>query len=96
MIWFLRAKAAPSRPVSVRLLTRPDCGLCHEMKTLVIRVGRSLPIRLEEVDISLDPDLERRYLLEIPVLFVDDELAFRHRVGERDLRERLRQAQERT
>ena len=45
-----------------------------------------------EVDISTEPKLEARYLIEIPVLFIDDRLAFRHRVAEDDLRKRLTRA----
>jgi hypothetical protein len=70
------------------LLGTPACHLCHEMRDLLKRV---LPqgVSLLEKDIRTDPDLERRYLLEIPVLLFGDEEVARHRVSEEELRARL-------
>jgi len=58
------------------------------MKAIVQRVARSAPgpIRIEEIDISTDPDLEARYGVEIPVLFVDGKKAAKYRVTEDELR----------
>ena len=55
-------------PPALRLLTRPGCHLCDEMKArvapLVARVGGTLA----EVDVDSDPALSERFGLEIPVL----------------------------
>jgi glutaredoxin len=81
-----------SRVVQVVLLTKPGCHLCDEMKHVLDRATRGLSVQVKEVDISRDPSLEKRHGLEIPVLFVDGEKAFRYRVTERKLRERLETA----
>jgi hypothetical protein len=47
------------------------------------------PTRLVERDVREDPELERRYHLEIPVLLWGDREVARHRVTEADLRRRL-------
>ena len=52
------------------------------MKDVVRRVERSVPLTLEEIDISSDPNLESLYGLEIPVLFVDGRKAAKYRVTE--------------
>ena len=62
------------------------------MKATLERASRGLPVSVVEVDISTDPELERRYVIEIPVLFIADSPVFRHRVGEDELRECLRRA----
>ena len=69
------------------LYSRPGCHLCDAMKTLVQRVARSsaAPIRIEEIDISTDPDLEARYGVEIPVLLIDGRRAAKYRVTEEAL-----------
>ena len=41
--------------------------------------------RVEEIDISTDPELEARYGLEIPVLLVDGKKAAKYRVTEEEL-----------
>ena len=81
-----------TRKVSIELLTTPGCGLCDEMKDVLHRALRGLAADVREVDISQDPELEKRYGLDIPVLFIDGEKAFEHRVTEKELRHRLRAA----
>jgi glutaredoxin len=71
--------------VSLTLYSRPGCHLCDEMKAVVERVARRVPLRLEEIDISRDPTLEERYRLEIPVLLVDGRKAAKYRVTEEEL-----------
>ena len=59
------------------------------MKAVVARLARSMPLTVEEVDISTDPELERLYGLEIPVLLVDGKKAAKYRVTEEELRRLL-------
>jgi glutaredoxin len=73
------------------LYTRPGCHLCDEMKDTLLRVRSQHAFELSEIDVSLDPALERRYGHDIPVLLIDGLEAARHRVAEEDLRRRLGQ-----
>ncbi len=52
----------------VRLLERPDCGLCAEALTALRRLTREFPLDIERVDITTDAALLDRYALRIPVL----------------------------
>jgi Glutaredoxin-like domain (DUF836) len=78
-------------PVLV-LLGKPDCGLCAEMREVVERALPALGARLLERDITEDPELERRYVFEIPVLLFEGREVARHRVGADELLPRLRAA----
>jgi len=63
----------------VRLITlygKPGCCLCDEARETVSSVRTRVPFELEEVDISLDPSLHRRYGERIPVLELDGAVAF--------------------
>ncbi len=60
----------------VTLYGKPGCCLCDEARETVSSVRTRVPFELEEVDISLDPSLHRRYGERIPVLEVDGEVAF--------------------
>ncbi|MBZ5558772.1 MAG: glutaredoxin family protein [Acidobacteriia bacterium] len=59
--------------IALTLYSRPGCHLCDDMKAIVDRVIRSMPvpITIDVVDISTDSALEARYGLEIPVLLVN-------------------------
>jgi hypothetical protein len=73
--------ATPSRaigdpPTEVILYTRPGCSLCDETRTALDDLlagraagGRSTAIVVER-DIESDPDLERAFFAEIPVVEV--------------------------
>ena len=71
--------------ISLTLYSRPGCHLCDEMKAVIDRVATTIPLSLEEIDISADADLEARYGLEIPVLFVDGKKAAKYRLTESEL-----------
>ncbi len=76
--------------IALTLYSRPGCHLCDEMKTVVSRVAETVPLTLQEIDISVDPALEARYGWEIPVLMVEGKIAAKHRVAEGELRRVLR------
>jgi hypothetical protein len=71
------------------LVGKPDCHLCQDMKALVERVAPDFAATIVEKDVRDDPDLERRYVFEIPVLLVGPREIARHRIDEAELRRRL-------
>jgi glutaredoxin len=73
----------------VQIYSRPGCHLCDEMKAVVLRLSESIPLAVENIDISADPDLDRQYGLEIPVLVIDGRKAAKYRVTEESLRRML-------
>ncbi len=70
----------------VVLYTKPGCGLCDQMKTEMEIANVDSLYTLEEIDIEKDPELFARYRYEIPVLFINDVEAFRHRLRADDFR----------
>jgi glutaredoxin len=74
---------------AVTLYGKPGCHLCEEARAAVERVRAERPFELEEVDITLDPVLHRRYGERIPVLALEGEELFDYVVDEAVLRERL-------
>jgi hypothetical protein len=75
--------------VILTLLGKPDCHLCHEMHAVAAPVAAALGLTLQERDVREDPELKRRYALEIPVLLAGDVEVVRHRTTPADLRRRL-------
>ena len=80
---------AGSRAPRVTLYGRPGCSLCDEARVLLERVQVELPFELLERNIDSDDLLLRRFLERIPVVAIDDEVAFELFVDERQLRARL-------
>jgi glutaredoxin len=73
----------------VTLYGKPGCHLCEEARAVIDAVRAERPFELEEVDVSLDPVLHRRYGERIPVVAIAGEDAFDYVVDARALRERL-------
>jgi glutaredoxin len=73
----------------VTLYSARGCHLCESARRVLDQVGGESPFELEEVDITDDEELERRYRELIPVVLVDGEQAFSHFVHPDGLRRRL-------
>jgi glutaredoxin len=71
------------------LYGKPGCHLCDEARAEVAQALAGRDVELREVDVTLDPVLERRYRERIPVVAVDGEELFDHVVDPGVLRERL-------
>ena len=56
---------------------------------MLAQVRADVPFELEEVDITGDPELERRFRERIPVLVVDGDEAFTYFIHPAALRRRL-------
>ncbi|HEY2907736.1 MAG TPA: glutaredoxin family protein [Vicinamibacterales bacterium] len=74
--------------IVVRLYTRPGCHLCDVMKATLEQVAASssTPVEIEQIDISIDADLEARYGLEIPVLEIKGKKVAKYRITEEALK----------
>src|SRR5215207_258051 len=56
--------------LTVTLYTRKDCHLCDQVKADLESIQEQYPHRLVEIDIDTDPALQKKYLVEIPVIEV--------------------------
>jgi glutaredoxin-like protein DUF836 len=58
--------------IRVRVMERPDCGLCEEALGALRRLSRRTPLDIERVDVTRDVTLTGRYVVRVPVLVVRD------------------------
>jgi glutaredoxin-like protein DUF836 len=82
--------------IRLRLLSRPGCHLCEEMRRDVDALLAEEPRTWEEVDVDSDPELAARYGDSIPILFVNDRLFAMIRLPRLAAALRLRRAAART
>jgi hypothetical protein len=76
----------------LKLLSRPGCHLCVEMRRQVDTILADRPHGWEEVNVDSDPVLARRYGDSIPVLFVNGRLFAKVRLPRLAAALRLRRA----
>jgi glutaredoxin len=73
----------------VRLYSAQGCHLCESARRVLEGVRADVAFELEEIDISGDPELEKRYRERLPVVVIDGEEAFTFYVHPDGLRRRL-------
>ncbi len=72
----------------ITFFTKPDCSLCRSALYVIERVRVQIPFDLETVDISAEGKEKwfEAYRDHIPVVHLNGEEIFRHRVDERCLK----------
>ena len=76
------------RPI-VTLYTRRGCCLCDDAKRVLAEARRRAEFDYRELDIDLDPELQRRYNDEVPVIAIDGRKVFKYRVSMNELLKKL-------
>ena len=61
---------------TITLYGKPGCHLCDDARIEIERLRAERDFELEQVDVSLDPGLQRRYGERIPVISLDGEELF--------------------
>ncbi|HEX3560303.1 MAG TPA: glutaredoxin family protein [Pyrinomonadaceae bacterium] len=76
--------------------TKPGCHLCEDALSEIERADCRGLFTFEEVNILADPELQRRYATEIPVVLINGTHAFKHRLTAGDFCRAIRNAQARS
>jgi hypothetical protein len=77
--------SVPSTPggagtARVRLLSKPGCHLCDDLRPLLAQALAGPGLAYDEVDITTDVALYAQYWDQIPVVLVDGEVVAVHRL----------------
>jgi glutaredoxin len=80
----------PDHPVRIEIYSRPGCHLCDEAKGVIDRVRLRMTFEVRVINIETDPELERTYGQQIPVVFINGNKAFKYHVDEAELEKKVR------
>ncbi|KAI8926112.1 glutaredoxin-like domain-containing protein [Entophlyctis helioformis] len=80
-----------ARRLLVTLYARKYCGLCDHAKEVIEAVQAKVPFDLQEVDIDKPENKAwwRQYTYEVPVVHLNGQEIFRHRLQPQDLHDVL-------
>ena len=79
-----------SSPVDVEVYSRPGCHLCDEAKEVIERVRRRVVFDIRVINIETDPELEKKYGEQIPVVFINGNKAFKYHVDEAEFEKKVK------
>lgn len=74
----------------IRLMTRRECCLCDEAKAVLEAAAAEGHCSWEPVDVDCDKSLLVRFGLDVPVLMLEQDVIFKHRVSRDELISLLR------
>ena len=86
----LLTRFRPTQQQTVTLYSRPGCHLCEDARQLLVHLSPKFRIEINEVDITSDPDLVRRYDIRIPVMVFPNGRELEAPIRESDVRRELR------
>jgi len=75
--------------ITIEVMTKKDCCLCDEAKEIIQQAIAEIPADLKMTDIESDPGLFERYQEKIPVVLINGEESFVHKVHPITLRKKL-------
>lgn len=75
--------------IKLQLYTKTDCPLCDEAKKSLESLAAQFPIQIEEIDITVNLGLFIKYKELIPVLELQGEQLFVHRIKVKTLKRKL-------
>lgn len=78
-------------PLRVTLYGNANCGLCAQVEAMLKRISRRLALELSVVQIDADPELQARFLFEIPVVVANGREVARAPIYETALEDALRE-----
>ena len=81
-----------SKRVVVTIYSKPGCHLCEEAKAVMLAAGCRELFTMTETNIETDPQLLALYRYDIPVILIEGEEVFRHRLRAEDFRTAIQKA----
>jgi glutaredoxin len=78
------------KPIRIDIYSRPGCHLCEEAKAAIEPFRERYAVVLRTINVESSADLENRYGSDIPVVLVNGDEAFRHRVDRTELERKLK------
>lgn len=74
----------------VVMYSKPGCHLCEETRSHLEQLRQEFDLRLEEIDISTDPALFKKYFDKIPVVWIDERIQLAAPIRPAELRAALK------
>ncbi|MEK7434093.1 MAG: glutaredoxin family protein [Cyanobacteriota bacterium] len=73
----------------IEIFSKENCQLCDEAKNVIKKVKMSIEFDFIEIDITKDKDIFEKYKYDIPVIHLNGVIAFKHRLNEVDLKNKI-------
>jgi len=76
--------------ILIEIYSRPGCHLCDDAKAVLERVRRRYPFTLKEINIETNPELQKTYGTEVPVITINGNKAYKYRIDETEFEKKVK------
>ncbi|MCC7431091.1 glutaredoxin family protein [bacterium] len=80
--------------IKIEIYSKEDCSLCEKAKEKILLYKGSLPVQVDEIDITKDEKLYEKFKYEIPVIFINGKKIFKYKVDTERLNRILKELSE--
>ena len=77
--------------ILIEIYSKADCHLCDVAKDVLKKVQTKIPFEMRERIMNERDELYETYKEQFPVVFINNEFAYRYRVPEHDLMQKLQE-----
>jgi len=77
-------------PIRIEIYSRPGCHLCDQARAVIEEFRGICAMTVQTINVETAAELEKKYGMDIPVVFINGEEAFRHRVDRPELERKLK------
>ncbi|MFC1513805.1 glutaredoxin family protein [candidate division KSB1 bacterium] len=73
----------------VTFYTKEGCSLCLKAKEVINKVSKIVKFQYTEIDITEDDTIYKKFIEQIPVVFINGRKSFKFYVNEKKMMEKL-------
>ncbi len=66
--------------MTIEMYTRPGCHLCEQAREIILNAAKRHAFDFVEHNVEQNPEWEKKFGWDIPVVFIDGRKAFKHKI----------------
>jgi len=66
--------------LKVEIFSKPDCHLCNVAKDIIFDISKEINLEIKVTDITSNNELFEKFKYDIPVIYINNKIAFKHKV----------------
>jgi len=70
---------------TINFYTKEGCHLCEAALNIIEQAAEKIDFQYNLIDITTDDELMKKFDIDIPVIEIDGEIAFKHKVDKKKL-----------
>lgn len=75
--------------IKVEIFSKENCHLCDLAKKTIFDVSKEFDLEIKITDINSNQELFEKFKYDIPVIYINDKIAFKHKIDKNEFIKKL-------